>query len=110
MDLASVETAVKWVLLVLLAGFIAQFGKRFADRLIEKRRKGKAGPSPPLAPESPPRHRDEERAAAGTNGFAGSPPHQEEQEAGGELAAKAAKKAAKTQLKKEKKEAKASVK
>ncbi len=110
MDLASIETAVKWVLLVLLAGFIAQFGKRFADRLIEKRRKSKAGPSPPLAPEASLLHRDEEPAAAGKTGFAESPSLPREQEAAGERAEKTAKKAAKTQLKKEKKETKASEK
>lgn len=36
----------KWVLIVLLAGFIGQFGKSFAKHLMEKVKTRKKGPSP----------------------------------------------------------------
>ena len=44
----------KWVLLVLVAGFIGQFGKSFALRLIERKRRKKAlskSPSPSPSPD-----------------------------------------------------------
>ena len=110
MDLDSISTAVKWVLLILLAGFIAQFGKRFADRVIEKRRKNKTGFPPPLSLESSPSDRDGEATLGGKTSLAESPALPGDQAATGELAAKAAKKAAKTWFKQGKKEAKASAK
>jgi len=53
----------KWVLVVLVAGFIGQFGKTFATHLLEKIRSGRAakrrepstvGAPPPRTPMSPP--------------------------------------------------------
>jgi biopolymer transport protein ExbB/TolQ len=43
MDLFSVWSVLKWVLVVLAAGFIGQFGRVFATRLIERRHKKRAG-------------------------------------------------------------------
>jgi len=48
-DSATAETILKWAVTILAAGFIAQFGKKFATYLIEKikaarnRKKGEAG-------------------------------------------------------------------
>ncbi|MBP7736681.1 MAG: hypothetical protein KA369_11960 [Spirochaetes bacterium] len=48
-DSATAETILKWAVTILVAGFIAQFGKKFATYLIEKvkaarsRKKGEAG-------------------------------------------------------------------
>ena len=39
MDVSSVWSVLKWVLAVLVAGFIGQFGRVFAMRLIERRRR-----------------------------------------------------------------------
>jgi hypothetical protein len=39
----AVWDVLKWVLLVLAAGFIGQFGKSFALKLIERRRRHKTG-------------------------------------------------------------------
>ena len=52
--LEAVWNVLKWVLLVLVAGFIGQFGKSFALRLIERRRRKRADLSPdepPIPPE-----------------------------------------------------------
>jgi hypothetical protein len=40
----TVWTVIKWVLLVLAAGFVGQFGKSLALRLIERRRRKKVTP------------------------------------------------------------------
>jgi hypothetical protein len=45
MELADVSSVMKWVLLVLLAGFVGQFGKTFAQHLLRKIRKGKEAPA-----------------------------------------------------------------
>lgn len=45
MDLDAVWQVGKWVLLVLLAGFIGQFGRHFAKALLERRRR-KASQAP----------------------------------------------------------------
>jgi hypothetical protein len=108
MDLDSVGTAVKWVLLVLLAGFVAQFGKRFADRLIEKRKRDKAGFSPPRPSDAPPARGERETVPAGQAtsepGLTDTRPVREDEGAAtGKLAEKAAKKAAKAALKRQKK-------
>ncbi len=50
--LDAVWDVLKWVLLVLVAGFIGQFGKSLALRLIERRRRKAAG-SDPNAPTTP---------------------------------------------------------
>ena len=42
MDLSSVWSVLKWILVVLAAGFIGQFGRVFATRLIEWRHKKRA--------------------------------------------------------------------
>ena len=44
--LDAVWDVLKWVLLVLVAGFIGQFGKSFALRLIERRRRKAADSDP----------------------------------------------------------------
>ena len=44
MELADVSSVMKWVLLVLLAGFVGQFGKTFAQHLLRKIRKEKEAP------------------------------------------------------------------
>ncbi len=50
--LDAVWDVLKWVLLVLVAGFIGQFGKSFALRLIERRRRRRkaAGSDPNVSP------------------------------------------------------------
>lgn len=40
-DLSQVPTAIKWVAGVLIAGFIAQFGRIFAEYLVNRCRKKK---------------------------------------------------------------------
>ena len=45
MELADVSSVMKWVLLVLLAGFVGQFGKTFAQDLLRKIRKEKEAPA-----------------------------------------------------------------
>jgi len=50
--LDAVWDVLKWVLLVLVAGFIGQFGKSFALKLIERRRR-EAADSDPNAPQTP---------------------------------------------------------
>jgi hypothetical protein len=45
MELADVSSVMKWVLLVLLAGFVGQFGKTFAQHLLRKIRKEKEAPA-----------------------------------------------------------------
>lgn len=42
----AVWDVLKWVLLVLAAGFVGQFGRFFAQRLIERRRREKAQAEP----------------------------------------------------------------
>ena len=42
----AVWDVLKWVLLVLAAGFVGQFGKAFAMRLIERNRRRKSEPTP----------------------------------------------------------------
>ncbi|MGB2982988.1 MAG: hypothetical protein WBC63_03905 [Candidatus Bipolaricaulia bacterium] len=55
MNWESVWNVLKWVLVVLVAGFIGQFGKSFALRLIEQRRKErrqtKASAAPQVSPD-----------------------------------------------------------
>lgn len=48
--LEAVWDVLKWVLLVLVAGFIGQFGKSFALKLIERRRAKTAGSAPTVSP------------------------------------------------------------
>ena len=50
--LDAVWDVLKWVLLVLAAGFIGQFGKSFALKLIERRRR-KAADSEPNVSQTP---------------------------------------------------------
>ena len=45
MELAEVSSVMKWVLLILLAGFVGQFGKTFAQHLLRKVRKEKEAPA-----------------------------------------------------------------
>jgi hypothetical protein len=45
MELADVSSVMKWVLLVLLAGFVGQFGKTFAQHLLRNIRKEKEAPA-----------------------------------------------------------------
>ena len=45
MELADVSSVMKWVLLVLLTGFVGQFGKTFAQHLLRKIRKEKEAPA-----------------------------------------------------------------
>jgi hypothetical protein len=45
MELADVSSVMKWVLLVLLAGFVGQFGKTFAQQILRKIRKEKEAPA-----------------------------------------------------------------
>ena len=89
MNASSVWDVLKWVLAVLAAGFIGQFGRVLAMRLIERRRKRKASPHTERSSEIP----------------APSPEHSLKQE---QLRAlqKVEKKRAKADLKKAKKEAK----
>ena len=54
MELAEVSSVMKWVLLILLAGFVGQFGKTFAQYLLRKIRKEKEAPvKEALAKEAP---------------------------------------------------------
>jgi len=46
----AVWDVLKWVLLVLAAGFIGQFGKTLALRIIERRRRAKNSETPQQAP------------------------------------------------------------
>ena len=56
MELADVSSVMKWVLLVLLAGFVGQFGKTFAQHLLRKIRKEKEAPAKEApAKEAPPK-------------------------------------------------------
>ena len=89
MNASSVWNVLKWVLAVLAAGFIGQFGRVLAVRLIERRRKRNASPYTEPSSEIP----------------APSPEHSLKQE---QLRAlqKVEKKRAKADLKKAKKEAK----
>jgi hypothetical protein len=48
----AVWDVLKWVLLVLAAGFIGQFGKALAIRLIERKRRRQAEPTSQPAPPS----------------------------------------------------------
>jgi len=80
--LEQVWDVVKWVLLVLAAGFIGQFGKSFALRLLERRRNAQA-----------------EREAAGPS----TPPDVEREKAHLEAWAKTEKKRAKAEVKRAKK-------
>jgi hypothetical protein len=50
MDIASVWSVMKWVLLVLLAGFVAQFGKSMAQYIMKKTRKVPPTASPAIPP------------------------------------------------------------
>jgi len=91
---------VKWVLIVLLAGFIGQFGKSLAKNLMEKARLKKKGSSRTIE-ETPP--------IAASGRIEGAPELQEPHPAAvsqGEKA-KQDKKLAKTLVKQKKKEAKA---
>jgi hypothetical protein len=45
MELADVSSVMKWVLLVLLAGFVGQFGKTFAQHILRKIRREKEAPA-----------------------------------------------------------------
>jgi hypothetical protein len=45
MELADVSSVMKWVLLVLLAGFVGQFGKTLAQHILRKIRKEKQDPA-----------------------------------------------------------------
>ena len=45
MELAEVSSVMKWVLLILLAGFVGQFGKTFAQYLLRKIREEKEAPA-----------------------------------------------------------------
>jgi len=45
MELADVSSVMKWVLLVLLAGFVGQFGKTFAQHILRNIRKEKEAPA-----------------------------------------------------------------
>ena len=45
MEHADVSSVMKWVLLVLLAGFVGQFGKTFAQHLLRNIRKEKESPA-----------------------------------------------------------------
>ena len=45
MEFADIWTVMKWVLLVLLAGFVGQFGKTFAQQVMKRLRKE---PKPPV--------------------------------------------------------------
>jgi len=51
--LEAVWDVLKWVLLVLVAGFIGQFGKSFALKLIERRRSKRTEPSSDAPTASP---------------------------------------------------------
>jgi len=46
----AVWNVLKWVLLVLVAGFVGQFGKALAMRLIERRKQSGADTEPPPRP------------------------------------------------------------
>ncbi len=78
MDGSDWHEIARWILLILAAGFIGQFGKRLADYLLARRRRSKAEAQnlPPADPGAP---------------------------AGDKEAAKIAKKAAKAAVKKAKK-------
>ena len=92
---------IKWVLIVLLAGFIGQFGKTFAKHLMEKTRLKKKGAAPKLEAEVPPSGgKGETERGSGTPApppFAISPEEHAKQE----------KKLAKGLVKQKKKESKA---
>ena len=90
----------KWILIVLLAGFIGQFGKSLAKHLMEKARLKKMVPAP--------RSEDALPIAGGGN-IEGAPTPQEPRPSAisAEEKAKQDKKLAKTLAKQKKKEAKA---
>jgi hypothetical protein len=46
----AVWDVLKWILLVLAAGFIGQFGRALAMRLIERRRRNRSEPTPSAPP------------------------------------------------------------
>jgi len=58
----AVWNVLKWVLLVLAAGFIGQFGKSLALRLIEKRRRSRQPIDPSLPTASLPAEVELEKA------------------------------------------------
>lgn len=67
MNLSSVWSILKWVLVVLAAGFIGQFGRAFATRLIERRHEKQTGQhtdQPHDAPLSEKTRLEEERLKA----------------------------------------------
>ncbi len=84
--------ALKWILLVLAAGFIGQFGKRLADFLLARRRE---------------RRKNEQRSRIDTAPLQASgaaiAPVDEPADAAAKAAAKTAKKAAKAEVKRAKK-------
>ena len=92
-------SVLKWIVLVLIAGFIGQFGKSYAKHLIERFRKKPTQTPPPgnvpvyRPPEGPARREDNLPPAPGQTGLS-----KEE--------AKLRKKELKAELKREKKEAK----
>ena len=77
----------KWVLIVLAAGFIGQFGKRLADHLVSRGRDRRA-----TTPSSPPAGPAREEAPADRGDF----------DSRSKTAAKIAKKAAKAEVKRNK--------
>ncbi|MDO9515074.1 MAG: hypothetical protein Q7J01_03110 [Syntrophales bacterium] len=90
----------KWVLIVLLAGFIGQFGKSLAKHLMEKARLKKKGSSPKIEASAPIAGG---RRIEGTPDMHGPPPSA----ISAEEKAKQDKKLVKTLVKQKKKEAKA---
>jgi flagellar biosynthesis/type III secretory pathway M-ring protein FliF/YscJ len=99
---------IKWVLIVLLAGFIGQFGKSFAKYIMERtRRKKEAEMAAPAESDGAEASPPATSTGAGESGKAG------EEELSAELAqeeAKKKKKELKARAKLEKKEAKAAQK
>jgi hypothetical protein len=77
----------KWVLIVLAAGFVGQFGKRLADHLIARSRRRRGASEQPRIPRAP-------RAKAGPSDITAAPVGS---------GAKAAKKSVKAQVKRDKK-------
>ena len=60
----AVWDVLKWILLVLAAGFIGQFGKTLALRIIERRKRAKQETAPPQEPEHEPSNPDIARIEA----------------------------------------------
>lgn len=109
MDISNLDFGriLKWVVIVLITGFIAQFGKSFATYVLKKIRRGEitAGPAQDAegkqAPQGPalppsPDSRDKGKQQAVTDAAAPE----------GTIQAKLQKKEGKAQLKKQKKEGK----